>query len=93
MEVVMKKVLLRCALVIAVALGASVAIFADTIHLKDGSVIRGQIIGFKNEQFTIVVGRHIRSVTKPAVISTADQRAASLEYRADLHAAIQHLDE
>jgi hypothetical protein len=60
MEVVMKKVLLRCALVIAVALGASVAIFADTIHLKDGSVIRGQIIGFKNEQFTIVVGSGAR---------------------------------
>lgn len=56
----MKKFLLRCALVIAVGLSASAAIFADTIHLKDGSVIRGQIISFKNEQFTILVGSGAR---------------------------------
>jgi len=56
MEAVMKKFFLRSGLVIAVVLGASVAAFADTIHLKDGSVIRGQIIGFRNEQFTIEVG-------------------------------------
>jgi hypothetical protein len=56
MEAVMKKFFLRCGLIVAVALGASLSVFADTIHLKDGSVIRGQIIGFRNEQFTIEVG-------------------------------------
>src|SRR5262245_64159295 len=60
MEAVMKKFFLRSGLVIAVVLGASVAAFADTIHLKDGSVIRGQIISFKNEQFTILVGSGAR---------------------------------
>lgn len=30
--------------------------FADTIRLKDGSVIRGQVIGFKDQQFTILIG-------------------------------------
>ena len=31
-------------------------VLADTVRLKDGSVIRGQIVSFKNEQFTILVG-------------------------------------
>src|SRR6185295_13741370 len=29
---------------------------ADTIRLKDGSVIHGQVVGFKEQQFTILVG-------------------------------------
>lgn len=29
---------------------------ADTIRLKDGSVIHGQVVGFKDGQFTILVG-------------------------------------
>src|SRR2546426_8240626 len=60
MEGVMKKFFLRSVLVVAVILGASLVGFADTIHLKDGSVIRGQIVSFRNEQFTIVVGSGAR---------------------------------
>jgi len=56
----MKKFLLRSMLILAIALGASLTVLADTIHLKDGSVIRGQIISFKNEQFTILVGSGAR---------------------------------
>ena len=33
---------------------------ADTIRLKDGSVIRGQVIGFKDQQFTILIGGNAR---------------------------------
>jgi hypothetical protein len=29
---------------------------ADTIRLKDGSVIRGTVVGFKDQQFTILIG-------------------------------------
>ncbi len=29
---------------------------ADTIRLKDGSVIRGEVIGFKDQQFIILIG-------------------------------------
>ena len=29
---------------------------ADTIRLKDGSVIRGQVVGFKDQQFTVLIG-------------------------------------
>jgi hypothetical protein len=34
--------------------------FADTIRLKDGSVIRGQVIGFKDQQFVVLVGAGAR---------------------------------
>src|SRR6185369_8628050 len=33
---------------------------ADTIRLKDGSVIRGTVIGFKDQQFTILIGSNAR---------------------------------
>ena len=35
-------------------------LLADTIRLKDGSVIRGQVIGFKDQQFTILIGANSR---------------------------------
>lgn len=35
-------------------------LLADTIRLKDGSVIRGQVIGFKDQQFTILIGGNVR---------------------------------
>jgi hypothetical protein len=60
LEVVMKKFFLRSLLMVALAVGASLPVLADTVRLKDGSVIRGQIVGFKNEQFTIVVGSGAR---------------------------------
>jgi PA-IL-like protein len=56
----MKKFLVRSLLMLALAVGASLPVLADTIRLKDGSVIRGQIVSFKNEQFTIVVGSGAR---------------------------------
>jgi len=56
----MTKFLFRSLLMFALIVSASLAVFADTIRLKDGSVIRGQIVGFKNEQFTIVVGSGAR---------------------------------
>jgi hypothetical protein len=43
-----------CAVVLVLSL--FVAIVADTIRLKDGSVIRGQVIDFKDQQFTILIG-------------------------------------
>ncbi len=42
--------------VITLALLLCVSAFADTIRLKDGSVIRGEVVGFKDQQFTILVG-------------------------------------
>lgn len=56
----MKKYFVRSLIVFALVLGVTLPALADTIRLKDGSVIRGQIVGFKNEQFTILVGSGAR---------------------------------
>jgi hypothetical protein len=56
----MKKLLFRLPMVFALALSTALPVLADTIRLKDGSVIRGQIVSFKNEQFTILVGTGTR---------------------------------
>src|SRR5262249_17673400 len=56
----MKKLLFRLPMVLALALSTALPVLADTIRLKDGSVIRGQIVSFKNEQFTILVGTGAR---------------------------------
>lgn len=50
----------RSLIVFALVLGVTLPVLADTIRLKDGSVIRGQIVSFKNEQFTILVGSGAR---------------------------------
>lgn len=42
--------------VLAIFLALVVPSLADTIRLKDGSVIHGQVVGFKDQQFTILVG-------------------------------------
>lgn len=41
-------------------LSLTTPLLADTIRLKDGSVIRGQVIGFKDQQFTILIGGNTR---------------------------------
>jgi hypothetical protein len=56
----MKKFFFRPLILAMLAIGMSVPVLADTIRLKDGSVIRGQIVSFKNEQFTITVGSGAR---------------------------------
>lgn len=47
-------------LTIALVLSLSFAALADTIRLKDGSVIRGEVVGFKDQQFTVLVGAGAR---------------------------------
>lgn len=56
----MKNYFARSLMVFALVLGVTLPALADTIRLKDGSVIRGQIVSFKNEQFTITVGSGAR---------------------------------
>lgn len=45
---------------VALILSLCAVSFADTIHLRDGSVIRGQVVGFKDQQFTVLVGQGTR---------------------------------
>ena len=50
------KRILNALSVLAMLLALVVPCLADTIRLKDGSVIHGQVVGFKDQQFTILVG-------------------------------------
>jgi hypothetical protein len=50
----------RLLLALALAFSTAAPLLADTIRLKDGSVIRGQVIGFKDQQFTILIGGNAR---------------------------------
>ncbi|HKZ03757.1 MAG TPA: LecA/PA-IL family lectin [Pyrinomonadaceae bacterium] len=42
--------------VLFLVLALSIPALADTIRLKDGSVIRGEVVGFKDQQFTVLIG-------------------------------------
>jgi hypothetical protein len=50
------KTLLRPLSAFALVLALLVPALADTIRLKDGNVVRGKIISFKNQEFTVLVG-------------------------------------
>jgi hypothetical protein len=50
----------RLLLSVLLLVSLSTPLLADTIRLKDGSVIRGQVIGFKDQQFTILIGGNAR---------------------------------
>ena len=52
----MNKKFFNSLVALLLVLTLSVVALADTIRLKDGSVIRGQVIGFTNQQFTVVIG-------------------------------------
>jgi hypothetical protein len=52
----MMKTTFRLLLSIVLLASLVTPLMADTIRLKDGSVIRGQVIGFKDQQFTILIG-------------------------------------
>jgi PA-IL-like protein len=51
----------RQLLVLAIMFVLSVAAFADTLRLKDGSIIKGRIVGFSGGKFTVTVGEGTRS--------------------------------
>ena len=50
------KRIFRLSLVFSLSLLLVSPLLADTIRLKDGSVIRGQVVGFKDQQFTVLIG-------------------------------------
>src|ERR1044072_855356 len=59
----------------------STPLLADTIRLKDGSVIRGQVIGFKDQQFTILIGGSARGRRGQTTVYVED--VESIEFDAN----------
>ncbi|MBK9164235.1 MAG: hypothetical protein IPM21_10030 [Acidobacteria bacterium] len=56
----------------------AVSVFADTIRLKDGSIIKGKITGFSGGRFTIVIGEGSRQRT----LSYTANEVESIEFDA-----------
>ena len=77
----MKKTLAyRMAVLPLIIVLAIVPIFADTIRLKDGSVLRGQVVGFKDQQFTILIGSATRGRRSRVMVYMED--VESIEFDA-----------
>ena len=86
----MKNYFVRSLIVFALVLGVTLPVLADTIRLKDGSVIRGQIISFKNEQFTIMVGSGARG--RKSRITVYMEDVDSIEFDASGNTSTQTED-
>jgi hypothetical protein len=60
------------ALSVVLTLSLSAAALADTIRLRDGSVVRGQIIAYKDQQFTVLIGAGARGRRSRMTIYSED---------------------
>lgn len=74
---------------LAVILALFVPIIADTIRLKDGSVIRGQVVGFKDQQFTVLIGSGAQGRRSRTLIYVED--VESIEFDSATTAAVAAL--
>jgi hypothetical protein len=75
----------RLLLAFALLLSLAMPLLADTIRLKDGSVIRGQVIGFKDQQFTILIGGNARGRRGQTTVYVED--VESIEFDANTGSA------
>ncbi len=70
----------RIACALCLALSMTVLAFADTIRLKDGSIIKGKIVNFNGGKFTVV----IEDGTRQRQMSFAADEVESIIFDADL---------
>ncbi len=84
----MKKIL-HTVYSLALMLALFVPGLADTIRLKDGSVIRGQVIGFRDQQFTVLIGSGSQGRRSRTQIYVED--IESIEFDAATTAAVSAL--
>jgi hypothetical protein len=71
----------RLLLASTLLLATAAPLLADTIRLKDGSVIRGQVVGFKDQQFTILIGGSARGRRGQTTVYAED--VESIEFDAN----------
>jgi len=84
----MKKSTLRAtAFAVVLMLGLSAAALADTIRLRDGSVVRGQIIGYKDQQFTVLIGAGARGRRSRMTIYMEDVESIEFDASGNVVAA------
>jgi len=81
------RLLLASALLTALA----TPLLADTIRLKDGSVIRGTVIGFKDQQFTILIGGNAKGRRGQTTVYVED--VESIEFDSNTGGAVSQAND
>ncbi|HEU4594891.1 MAG TPA: hypothetical protein VFS10_06955 [Pyrinomonadaceae bacterium] len=76
----------RSLFALALVLCLGVAAFADVIRMKDGQVIRGEIVAFRDQQFTVLVGRGERGRRSRMTIYMEDVESIEFEGAANADA-------
>ncbi len=56
----LKSKFVRVSFAFVILLSLGLLAFADTVRLKDGSIVKGRVIGFKDGQFVIMIGEGSR---------------------------------
>lgn len=69
----------RSLVAVALVLALGVAALGDVIRLKDGQVIRGEIVAFRDQQFTVLVGRGERGRRSRMTIYMEDVESIEFE--------------
>lgn len=87
----MKKVF-RPLAAFALLLSLVVPSIADTIHLKDGSVIRGEVVGFKDQQFTILIGAGAKGRRSRTLIYVEDVESIDFDSATGAAAGVTNED-
>lgn len=87
----MRKRVLLPLIAVVLVIGLSTAALADTIRMKDGSVYKGKVIGFKDDQFTILIGNAARG-RQSRLIVFADE-IESIEFDASTGLAANDTDD
>jgi hypothetical protein len=62
----------------------SVSVFADTIRLKNGTVIRGEVVGFQDQQFIVLIGDGTRGRRSRMMLYMEDVESIEFEGRANV---------
>jgi len=83
------KITFRLLLSVLLLLSLVTPLLADTIRLKDGSVIRGQVIGFKDQQFTILIGGNAKGRRGQTTIYVEDVESIEFDSGSGLPSATE----
>lgn len=78
---------LRFLLALAIPIALVSPVLGDTIRLKDGSVIRGRVVGFRDQQFTIMIGSGARGRRGQTTVYVED--VESIEFDANTGSSIE----
>ena len=81
------KRILRLSLALTCLISFVSPLLADTIRLKDGSVIRGRVIGFKDQQFTISMGGGTKGRRGQTIVYVEDVESIEFDANSESGAA------